>query len=160
MEISPENWRESSIHGIKLAQTIIERSDRDMETARQSDPLPLLRDACIRLSNDKIRAYMRAARAVVAKLRRRYVEVNEEIKSANRCRESLEKALEHMRKDMALNDESRDIRTRRPQREKVSDGKPGYWMVGAGKGPATLYHLLSWIRWVLSCHCISHLCLA
>lgn len=62
---------------------------------------------------------MRATRTVVIRLRRSYVEVNDEIKSANRCRESLEKALEHMRKDMALNQESQDVRSCRPTREKV-----------------------------------------
>lgn len=119
MEISPEKWREASIHGIKLAQTIIERSDLTVEDGRLTDPLPLLRDACIKQSNDRIRTYTRTTRAVVVKLRRSFVEVNDEMKSANRCREILEKALEHKRKDLALNQASQEIRSCRPPREKV-----------------------------------------
>lgn len=120
METSPEKWRESSIHGVKLAQTIIESSGLAVDKGQVTDPLPLLRDACIKQSNDRMRDYMRGVRAVVVRLRNCYVEVNDEIKSANRCRESLEKALEHMRKDLALNQESQDIRSRRPTREKVT----------------------------------------
>lgn len=119
METSPEKWRESSIHGIKLAHTIIETSGLAVDDGKLTDPLPQLRDACIKQSNDRIRAYMRVTRAVVVRLRRSFVEVNDEITSSSRCRESLEKSLEHKRKDLALNKESQDVRYRRPSREKV-----------------------------------------
>lgn len=119
MEISPEKWREASIHGIKLAQTIIERSGQTVDTGKVTDPLPLLRDACIKHSNDRMRTYMRDVRGVVVRLRRSYAEVNDEILSATRCKERLEKALEYKQKDLALNQESRDIRASRPNREKV-----------------------------------------
>lgn len=119
MDISTEKWREASIHGIKLAQVIIEKSDRAVDNGRITDPLPLLRDACIRHSNDRIRTYMRATRAVVVQLRKSLAAVNEEMKSMNRCKESLEKALEHKRKDLSLNLEAREIRACRPVREKV-----------------------------------------
>ena len=97
-----------------------------MDDSRVTDPLPLLRDVCVKQSNDRIRTYMRGTRAVVTKLRRSFVAVNDEMKSANRCKESLEKALEHNRKDLALNLDSQDIRTCRPGREKVlgiTDGR-------------------------------------
>ena len=119
METSPEKWREASIHGIKLAHTIIEKTGYGVDRGRLCDPLPLLRDVCIRQSNERIRDYMRATRAVVIRLRRSYVEVNDEIKSTNRCREALEKALEHRRKDLELNRESQGLRSFRPPREKV-----------------------------------------
>lgn len=119
MEVSSRKWKESSIHGIKLAQAIVEKSDGEVWEARLTDPLPLLRDACARQTNDKIYYYSRNTRDVVGTLRRAHVSVNEEMKSANRCKEKLEKALEHKRKDLILNQESQDIRSHRPSREKV-----------------------------------------
>jgi hypothetical protein len=120
VEISPEQWRESSIHTIKLAQTIIGQSNQCVEESRLGDPLPILRETCVRASNNRILAYMRSTRAVVMKLRRCLVDTNEEIKSLTRGKEALEKALEHKRKDIALNQESMELRTLRPPREKVT----------------------------------------
>ena len=119
METSPEKWREASIHGMKLAQVIIEKSGEGVNDGRINEPLPVLREFCIQQSNNKIRAYMRVTRAVVVKLRRSLAAVNDEMKSVNRCKERLEKALEHKRKDLALNLESQGIRSQRPIREKV-----------------------------------------
>jgi len=119
MEVSPEKWKEASIHSVKLAQTVISRSDRGLDESRKSDPLPLLREACVKKSNDRIHAYVRATRTVVMKLRMSLLATNEEIKSLNRGKEALEKALEHKRKDLALNQQSVDIRSCRPPREKV-----------------------------------------
>lgn len=118
-EVSSEKWRESTIHSIKLAQTIISKANYGVEDCRITDPLPLLRDACVRESNDRIRAYMRATRAVVVKLQRSRAATNDEIKSLNRIKEELEKALDHKRKDLTLNQQSLDLRSLRPQREKV-----------------------------------------
>ena len=120
VEISPEQWRESSIHTIKLAQTLIGRSNQCVEDSRLGDPLPILRETCMRESNNRILAYMRSTRAVVMKLRRCLVDTNEEVKSLTRGKEALEKALEHKRKDIALNQESMELRTLRPPREKVT----------------------------------------
>ena len=119
MEISQEKWREASIHGIKLAQVIVGKTDRAVDDMRMTDPLPQLRDICIKQSNDRIHAYMRATREVVMQLRKCHAAVNDEMKSTNRCKESLEKALEHKRKDLALNQESQTVRACRPAREKV-----------------------------------------
>lgn len=121
MEASPEKWRETSIHGVKLAQMIIEKSDKAVNDGRMNEPLPMLRDVCIQQSNDKIRAYMRATRAVVVKLRRSFAAVNDEMKSVNRCKEAIEKALEYKHKDLVLNLESQGIRKCRPLREKVKN---------------------------------------
>lgn len=119
MEVSSEHWKESTIHSIKLAQTIINRSDGGIDDGRIKDPLPLLRDACVQESNSRIFVHMRSTRDVVIKLRKSLVATNDEIKSLNRSKESLERALEHKRKDLALNQDSVDIRTNRPAREKV-----------------------------------------
>lgn len=119
MEVSSECWKEASIHSIKLAQTIINRSNEGVEEGRLKDPLPLLRDACVQESNTRILTHMRLTRDVVIKLRRSLVATNDEIKSLNRAKEALERALEHKRKDLVLNQESTDLRSYRPAREKV-----------------------------------------
>ena len=117
--VAPENWKEASIRTIKLAQTIINKSDRGIDDARETDPLPLIREVCMRESNEKVHAYVRQTRAVVAKMREQLQATNEQIKSLNRGKEGLEKALEHKRKDLALNVQSYKLRDTRPQREKV-----------------------------------------
>lgn len=119
MEVSSDRWKEASIHSIKLAQTVISRSNLGLEDGKINDPLPLLRDACVQESNSRIFAHMKTTKDVVTRLRKSLVAINEEMKSLNRSKESLEKALEHKRKDIALNQESLDIRTNRPAREKV-----------------------------------------
>ena len=116
----PESWKDASIHSIKLAQTIINKSDRSLEEARDTNPLPMVRDVCVRESNDRIHAYVRSARAVVVRLREALQQTNEEIKSLTRGKEALQKALEHKRKDIVLNMHSIQLRSTRPQREKVS----------------------------------------
>lgn len=117
--VAPKLWKESSIHGIKLAQTLICRGDKHLLESRQQDPLPLLRDACASDSNKLAHTYIRQNRSIVANLRQYLVDTNEEIKALNRGKEALEKALEEKRKDLALNEESAQLRTYRPPREKV-----------------------------------------
>jgi len=120
LKVSPDSWKEASARSMKLSQAIIARSDRGILTSRRTDPLPLLRDACVKESIDRIHAYVRATRAVVVQLRKRLLATNEEIKALNRGKESLERALEHARKDLSLNHQSVEIRSMRPLREKVS----------------------------------------
>lgn len=120
VQVSPDGWKGASAHNMKLSQAIIARSDKGIRSSRRSDPLPLLRDACIRESNDRIHAYVRATRAVIVHLRKTLVATNEEIKALSRGKEALERALEHTRKDLTLNHQSIEIRGLRPAREKVS----------------------------------------
>lgn len=117
--IGPEQWRNSTLKGIKLSQTIVNKSDKSCDVGRSLDPLPHLRDTVAQLSNDEIHRYTREVRAVVAKLRESLLETNEEIKSITRGKESLEKALDHTRKDIRLNKDSQDVRMSRPPKEKV-----------------------------------------
>lgn len=120
--VAPESWKESSIHAIKVAQTVISRGDKHLFESRQQDPLPLLRDACATDSNKLAHTYVRQNRSIVANLRRYLVDTNEEIKALTRGKEALERALEQKRKDLALNEESATMRTYRPHREKEEDG--------------------------------------
>lgn len=120
--IGPEQWRNSTLKGIKLSQTIVNKSDKSCDVGRSLDPLPHLRDTVAQLSNDEIHRYTREVRAVVAKLRESLLETNEEIKSITRGKESLEKSLDHTRKDIRLNKDSQDVRMSRPPKEKEHDG--------------------------------------
>ncbi|CAI8026580.1 Coiled-coil domain-containing protein 105 [Geodia barretti] len=121
MQVSPDTWKGASAHNMKLSQAIIARCDQGMRISRRTDPLPLLRDACIRESNDRIHAYVRATRAVVVQLRQKLVATNEEIKALTRGKEALERSLEHTRKDLALSRQSVELRGLRPSREKEPD---------------------------------------
>lgn len=120
--IGPESWRNSTLKGIKLSQTIVNKSDKSCDVGRSLDPLPHLRDTVAQLSNDEIHSYTREVRAVVAKLRESLLDTNEEIKSLTRGKEALEKALEHTRKDIRLNKDSQEVRMSRPPKEKEHDG--------------------------------------
>lgn len=119
MQVSPDAWKGASAHNMKLSQAIIARCEQGIRTSRHTDPLPLLRDACVKESNDRIHAYVRATRAVVVQLRQKLVSTNEEIKALTRGKEALERSLEHTRKDLALNHHSIQLRSQRPAREKV-----------------------------------------
>ena len=72
-------------------------------------------------SNNYTLSFFREVRAVVFVLRESLLETNEEIKSLTNGKEALEKALDHIRKDLNLNQESHDIRQTRPSREKVNN---------------------------------------
>ncbi|XP_076455333.1 tektin-like protein 1 [Babylonia areolata] len=120
--IGPENWRNDSLRTIKLAQTVVKKSDKSNDIGRALDPVPHIRDIVASLSNEQARRYFRDVRVVVSKLRESLLDTNEEIKSLTRGKEALEKALEHIRKDLKVNKDSQAIRTLRPNREKEHDG--------------------------------------
>ena len=117
--IGPDAWKKSTIDNIKLASAVVQRSDKFNDLGRQLDPLPSLRDHCMQNSNAQIHAYVRETRAVVVKLRDSLLDCEEEIKSLLRGKENLEKALEHIRKDILMNEESKIRRLTKPPRERV-----------------------------------------
>jgi len=120
--IGPDSWARSTVNNIKLAQTAVQRSDKFNDIGRQLDPLPSLRDKCIQQSNAQIHSYVRETRYVVITLRDCLLDTEEEIKSLLRGKEKLEKALEHIRKDILLNEESQCRRKSKPPREREKDG--------------------------------------
>lgn len=117
--IGPDSWKLSSVNNIKLAAVVVQKSDKFNDLGRQLDPLPALRDHCIQSSNIHVHSYVRETRNVVIRLRDTLLEVEEEIKSLLRGKEKLEKALEHIRKDILMNAESRLRRQAKPARERV-----------------------------------------
>jgi hypothetical protein len=117
--IGSDSWKKASVKNLQLGNAVMDRSERACELGKELDPLPSLRDNCIQQSNARIHAYVRATRAVVVKLRESLLDTNKEIKSLTRCKESLERALEHVRKDLLLNQRSCEVRAKRPPRERV-----------------------------------------
>ena len=121
--VGPSNWRNSTIKEIQVSQSCVDKSDKGLDLGRTIDPLPSLRDNCAQQSNTVVHAYVRETRAVLCKLRESFLDTNEEIKSLLRGKEALEKKLEHIRKDIALNKMSTVTRCTRPSRERVSEKK-------------------------------------
>ena len=117
--IGPAAWRNNTTKEIKLANSVVKMSDRACAIGRTSDPLPHLREVVAELSNDEAHRYFREVREIANMLRDSLIDTNSEIKLLTRGREALEKALENVRKDIKLNHESQEIRSTRPQREKV-----------------------------------------
>ena len=122
--IGPQSWKNNTVKSIKLSHTVVGRSDKSCDAGRSLDPLPNLRDTVAELSNDEAHRYFRQTRTVVNLLRESLLDTNEEIKSLTRGKEALEKSLEHIRKDIKLNQESKEVRVTRPFREKVSCPTP------------------------------------
>ena len=118
--IGPQSWRNNTVKGIQFSQNIIQRSDKGCEKGRSLDPVPHLRQIVAELSNDEAHRHFRGIRAVVFHLRETLLDTNEEIKSSSRTKDALEKALEHVRKDLKMNEDSKITRTFRPTREKVT----------------------------------------
>ena len=118
--VGPSNWRNATIKEIQVSQSCVQKGDKGLDLGRTIDPLPSLRDNCAQQSNTVVTAYVRETRAVLFKLRESFLETNEEVKSLLRGKEALEKKLEHIRKDIALNKMSTETRCTRPARERVS----------------------------------------
>jgi hypothetical protein len=118
--IKDDNWRQQVVNDIKLNSKCIEKSDKNLFYGKNVDPLTNLRDVLRQLSNQEAFKYMRQCRLIVAKLKQCWVEINEEIKSLTKSKEYLESAIDHMRKDIIINQETIENRVHRPQRETVS----------------------------------------
>ena len=118
--IAPDSWKEASIRNMRLGHAVVQRSDKFNDLGQQLDPLPSLRDSCIQRSNALVHSYVRETRSVVNKLKYCQLESEEELKSLLRGKEKLEKALEHIRKDIILSKSSQMRRKARAARERVS----------------------------------------
>jgi thiamine kinase-like enzyme len=117
--IKDDHWRQQVVTDIKLNAKVIDKSDKIVYNQRHVDPLTNLRDVLRQLSNQEAFKYMRQCRLIVAKLKQSWVDVNEEIKSLMKTKEFLESAIEHIRKDILINQETIDNRVYRPARETV-----------------------------------------
>lgn len=119
--VNRELWRQNTINEIKLNNSVIDASDKNIFYSKHVDPLTNLREILRTLSNKDAFKYMRQCRLVVAKLKKSWVEVNEEIKSLTKNKQYLESAIDHIRKDIIINQDIIDGRVHRPQRETFQD---------------------------------------
>jgi len=117
----PQKWRISTLENIDTSDVITKKINASIEKGKKMDPLPTLREQCVLESNTKIIKYMRGVREVVTRLRDSLGLINEEIKSLLLAKDALERAFEHVRKDIRLNKDTIELRTVRPRREKQKD---------------------------------------
>ncbi|XP_072015150.1 tektin-like protein 1 [Amphiura filiformis] len=120
--VGPSSWRNATIKEIQVSQSCVDKGDKGLDLGRTIDPLPSLRDNCAQQSNTVVHGYVKETRAVLVRLRESFLDTNEEVKSLLRGKEALEKKLEHIRKDIALNKMSTEVRCTRPMRERERDG--------------------------------------
>ena len=112
-------WRNSVQNETALNQKAIERSDTHIYASKRADPLTNIRKVLRTLSNAEAFKYMRQCRLTVAKLKKCWVDVNEEVKALSKNKEYLESALEHIRKDLITNKEMVEGRQHRTEGEPV-----------------------------------------
>jgi len=117
----PQKWKMSTLENIDSSNQIMKKSVRSIEKGKRVDPLPTLREQCVLESNTKIIKYMRGVRAVVVRLRESLGLINEETKSLILCKDALQRAFEHARKDIRLNKDTMELRKNRPRRETEQD---------------------------------------
>jgi hypothetical protein len=117
--VKDECWRQEVIADLKLNTHAVERLDKHILNGKSIDPLPNVREIARQISNEEALRYMRECRVVTAKLRQSWVEINEEIKALSRSKTFLESALEHLRKDLIINQETIQNRLHRPAKETV-----------------------------------------
>lgn len=106
---------------IKVNNRIIDSSDRNIFHGKTEDPLTNFRDILRNLSNKDAFKYMRQCRLIIGKLKKCWSDVNEEVKSLNKNKEYLESAIDHIRKDIIINQEIIDGRIHKANREPDHD---------------------------------------
>jgi hypothetical protein len=112
-------WRENVRHEMHVNNKAIDKSDAHIYFSKHDDPLTNLREVLRGLSNVEAFKYMKQCRLIVAKLKKCWVEVNEEIKALSRNKEYLESAIDHIRKDLIINKDIIDSRINRASTEPV-----------------------------------------
>lgn len=112
-------WRNRVSADIKSNNNIIYKSDKHILYSKIDDPLTNLREVLSKLSNTEGFKYMRQCRLIVAKLRKCWVDVNEEMKPLIKSKEYLESAIDHIRKDIIITQETIDNRVHRSSLEPV-----------------------------------------
>ncbi len=117
--VKDDYWRHQVVNDIKLNSNAIVRLDKHIMNGKTIDPLPNVREIARQLSNEEALRYMRQCRVITARLRQSWFESNEEIKALTRSKTFLESALEHIRKDLIINQETIQNRLYRPARETV-----------------------------------------
>jgi hypothetical protein len=88
---------------INESYMLADESEIHINEAKRNDPPNGFTDALRDMNNAEIFRYMKQCRLSVARLRKCWVALNEEIKACVRVRQYLESAIEHVRKDLIIN---------------------------------------------------------
>lgn len=115
------SWRNQVKTERSRNECAIEKSDSHIYFSKSNDPLTNLREVLRELSNTEAFKYMKQCRLIVARLKKCWFDVNEEIKSLTRSKEYLESAIEHVRKDLIINKDIIEGRMNRAQNEPCID---------------------------------------
>ncbi|XP_047134328.1 tektin-like protein 1 isoform X1 [Hydra vulgaris] len=122
---SPKNSNELTEKNIKLAQSAIVQSNKlkCLKNRYNSSALPSLNEDSIEVKKyfNRIQADIRSTKSIISKLTDTLLNVDEEIKSLLKLQDNVEKVLDHIRRDLLLNEKSIKIRKLRPQNEKDRD---------------------------------------
>ena len=118
--VAPTKWKIGSQAAVEESSDLVRQARRTVDIARQTDPLPGLRDVVAGLSNDEAHGHFRRTRPVVHRLRDVTIDTNNEIRSMNRLSDAIKKALASIDRDLKVNAQSIETRRQRPGREKVS----------------------------------------
>ena len=117
--VGPTAWKSGTVAAMEESDGVVRRAGKMVEIGRRTDPLPTLRDVLADLSNEQARIYFRQIGQVVHLLRDTLIDVNAEIKALTRSKETLDRALAGVKRDLVVNKESQQMRVRRPAAEKV-----------------------------------------
>lgn len=112
-------WRDQVKNQMDTNKRQMEQSDVHIYVSKRDDPLTNLREVLRSLSNSEAFRYMKQCRLMVAKLKKCWVDVNEEVKSLSKSKQYMESALDHIRKDLIINKETIENRLHRPATEPV-----------------------------------------
>ena len=118
--INESKWKDQVKQDMKINNDAIIQSDKHIFISKLEDPLTNLREVLAKLSNNEAFKYMRQCRLIVGKLQKCWVDVNEELKPLTKSKEYLESAIEHVRKDIIITQETIDSRIHRPPLEPVN----------------------------------------
>ena len=113
-------WLEQVKTDLKLNSNQVKLSDKHILSGKINDTMTNLREMLARLSNDEALKYTRQCRLIVAKLRKCWVDLNDEMKSLSKTKAHVESAIDHVRKDLQINQDTFEGRIHRAQLEIVS----------------------------------------
>ena len=117
--IGPASWRNQTIREVSQTELLAKRTAKSISMGRKLDPLPHMRDVARSVSNNEAHRYFRQTRLVVNYIRECLLDINEEIKVLTNSKDSMERHIEHIRKDIQLNKDNVTLRSHRPVKEQV-----------------------------------------
>lgn len=119
--VAPTKWKFNTLNLIRDSTRVNHDVTTKVRLGHINDPMPSFHDQVVLESNTKILRYMREIRQLVMSLRGLLSESNEEVKRLLNTKRTLERCLEHMRKDLEINVQTTQLRSKKPLRELSKD---------------------------------------